>query len=67
MRGDFDEDEFDDEADEFEFDCGMDRHGQCGYAGSEDCEFECPVMNTIRRVEQHKRRLTAPADPTGGQ
>lgn len=27
---------------ESEFDCHMDRHGGCGKAGSEECEFECP-------------------------
>jgi hypothetical protein len=33
----------DKEEDEFEsFDCHMDRHGACGKAGSEECEFECP-------------------------
>lgn len=24
------------------FDCHMDRSGNCGKAGSEECEFECP-------------------------
>lgn len=24
------------------FDCGMGADGQCGHAGSEDCDFECP-------------------------
>ena len=28
--------------------CGMDRHGQCSLAGSEDCDFECPVMARMR-------------------
>lgn len=38
---DFEDDEV--EEDEFEsFDCAMDRHGACGKAGSEECEFECP-------------------------
>lgn len=32
---------FDGDEDE-SFDCGMDRHGGCGKAGSEECEFECP-------------------------
>jgi len=36
-------DEEDEEEDEFEsFDCHRDRHGYCGKAGSEECEFECP-------------------------
>lgn len=34
--------ELDERDDEFEFDCGMDRNGVCGKAGSEECEFECP-------------------------
>ena len=24
------------------FDCHLDKHGNCGKAGSEECEFECP-------------------------
>lgn len=29
--------------DEYEsFDCAMDRHGNCGKAGSEECDWECP-------------------------
>ncbi len=28
--------------DDDDFDCGMDKHGACGKAGSEECEFECP-------------------------
>lgn len=31
-----DEDEYD------SFDCAMDRHGNCGKAGSEECDWECP-------------------------
>lgn len=39
---DYDPDDWETE-DEFEsFDCAMDRHGYCGKAGSEECEFECP-------------------------
>jgi len=38
--------EEDDEEDEFEsFDCHMDRNGYCGAAGSEECEFECPITD----------------------
>lgn len=49
--GQFDEHaEFDDCDDDFPFDCGMDRSGQCSMAGSEDCDFECPVMADIHRV-----------------
>lgn len=39
-----------DEDEEFPFDCGMDRSGQCSMAGSEDCDFECPVMADIHRI-----------------
>ena len=41
-----DEDYFDDDA-EFEFDCHLDpRTGQCGKAGSEECDWECPNRNS---------------------
>lgn len=30
---------------EAEMNCSMDRHGQCGQAGSEYCEFECPFRD----------------------
>lgn len=39
MRGDFDEDELDDEDD---FDCGMTSDGGCTLAGTEECDWECP-------------------------
>lgn len=43
-----DEDDFeDDEEEEFEFDCGLDRDGNCGYVGSEQCEFECPFREEL--------------------
>lgn len=55
MRGDFDEDEQDDfdyydglpdDVDPYDaFDCAMDRHGNCGKAGSEECDWECPYRN----------------------
>ena len=35
--------------DEEFFDCHMGRDGQCGAAGSEMCDFECPVMRAWRR------------------
>ena len=25
------------------YDCGMGRDGQCMYAGSEECDWECPL------------------------
>lgn len=39
---DFDADEDDD------FDCHMGPDGQCGAAGSEMCDFECPTMRAYR-------------------
>lgn len=39
---------FDDDAGGFEFDCAMDRHGNCGKAGSEECDWECPFRNVKR-------------------
>lgn len=39
---------FDDEDDGVDFDCGMDRHGNCGKAGSEECDWECPYRNVKR-------------------
>jgi len=41
-------DEEDNSVDEFEFDCGMDRSGNCGKAGSEECDWECPYRNVKR-------------------
>jgi hypothetical protein len=43
---DFDDDEF--------FDCHMGSDGYCGAAGSEDCEFECPIMADLRRKERKR-------------
>lgn len=34
--------------DEDEFDCHMGPDGQCGAAGSEMCDFECPTMRAYR-------------------
>lgn len=44
----WEEDDLDDEEEEWEFDCGMDRHGHCGKAGSEECDFECPYRDVKR-------------------
>lgn len=60
MRGDFDEDELDDDVDvdvngDFQLhllegdDCGIDRRGECGKAGSEECEFACPYRGARRQ------------------
>lgn len=53
---DFDDsgDDFDGEED-FPFDCHMDRNGQCGKAGSEECDFECPIMANIHRAEARRK------------
>lgn len=41
-----DDNEYDAE-DEFEFDCHLDpESGQCGAAGSEECDFECPYRDS---------------------
>lgn len=37
----FDDDDLDDDD---EFDCHMGPDGQCGAAGSEMCDWECPTM-----------------------
>lgn len=48
--------EFDpeDEEDDELMDCGMDRSGQCSMAGSEQCDFECPLMLEIHMREARK-------------
>lgn len=38
---------FDFEDAEEDFDCGQDRHGNCGKAGSEECDFECPYRGRL--------------------
>lgn len=49
--------DFDDAFDEDEFlDCAMGRDGQCGKAGSEECDFECPIMLSILREQSRKRK-----------
>lgn len=39
-------DEFDDDSDCRDFDCGLRRDGQCSQAGTEHCDFECPNRNS---------------------
>jgi hypothetical protein len=52
----YDQDKRDDELDEYdEFDCHMSADGQCGAAGSEECDFECPYMRDVR-LEQCRQR-----------
>lgn len=48
-----DDDEYDPEDD---FDCHMGPDGQCGAAGSEMCDWECPVMAAIHREEIARRQ-----------
>lgn len=71
---DWGDDEFEgaDDDDDFEFDCGMYPDGQCGKAGSEECDFECPVMAEIHRdhararaqmAREQAEREAARADP----
>lgn len=60
MEDDFDVDddpEFDDWDDEDDLydDCSMGPGGLCGKAGSEECDFECPIMADIIRKEARKR------------
>ena len=66
---DYDEDEIDSAAGE-DFDdsdyCSMGHDGQCGQAGSEHCDFVCPIMAEIRakdhaRHEKSKRKRKGPA------
>lgn len=48
-----------DEMDDDEFalmDCAMGRDGQCGHAGTEFCDFECPEMRRVRAAERAQRK-----------
>lgn len=38
----FDDDQYDEPYDAWEDDCGLAHDGQCGMAGTEHCDFECP-------------------------
>ena len=54
-----DDDLFEDDAHEGEDDfdellCSMGRDGQCGQAGSEYCDFECPIM--AAHIAEHRAR-----------
>lgn len=46
----FDDDGFDEDDDEY-YDCGMMPDGLCMKAGSEECDWECPIMADIHRAE----------------
>lgn len=55
-------DVYDDGDEEWEFDCGImyDRKGKligCSYAGSEDCDFECPNRNAMyQELDKRKKK-----------
>jgi hypothetical protein len=52
-----------DEADDEEWaymSCSMDRRGQCGQAGTEFCDFECPVMRGVREQDRKRRKPSSP-------
>ncbi len=55
--------EFDEE---FVFDCGMDSHGLCSMAGTEDCD-ECPVrevwFSARRKAELSDKMREAMSNP----
>ncbi len=42
---DFEEDDGDEYENDLD-DCGLMNDGQCGYAGSEYCDFECPYRDS---------------------
>lgn len=54
---DFDPTEGDEEAEDFE--CSMGPDGQCGAAGTEWCDFACPVMADLWEEEFEKRKRAA--------
>ena len=55
-----DEREFDDEDfDWVEAMCSMGPDGQCGQAGSEHCDFECPNMRAWRAETSHAKSKTS--------
>ena len=60
---DTDDEPYDEEDD---FDCHMGPDGQCGAAGSEMCDFDCPVMAAIHR-EQYEARRKAEQRRRGGK
>lgn len=44
----FDDDDTEEDDDWSELMCSMGPDGQCGQAGSEWCDFECPEMRALR-------------------
>jgi hypothetical protein len=47
-------------ASEFDIDCAMGPDGQCGKAGSEECDWECPVMREIHEEYFARRKQDKP-------
>lgn len=48
-------DDCDDEHDDDDWNelmCSMGNDGQCGQAGSEFCDFECPIMAGVRAADR---------------
>jgi hypothetical protein len=41
-------------------DCAMMPNGQCGKAGSEECDWDCPVMREIHQKRFAKREQDKP-------
>ena len=39
--------------------CSMGRDGQCGQAGSEYCDFECPTMAAVRAEARQRAERKA--------
>ncbi len=37
---------FDDDNADWMYECGLGRDGQCSMAGTEHCDFDCPMRNT---------------------
>jgi len=57
MSDDPEEWEFEADDDDMDgFDCHMGPDGQCGAAGSEMCDFECPIMAAIHRDDYAVRQ-----------
>jgi hypothetical protein len=71
------DDDFDDEMAEAEANCSMRHDGQCGQAGSEYCDWVCPIRHehdkeieqptpAISQVDRHADRESTMAEPQRG-
>jgi hypothetical protein len=58
----YNDDDDDYDLDDEPFDCHMRPDGQCGAAGSEECDFECPIMVAIHREEMAARKASGGDD-----